>query len=103
MLAEFEFQNVDSFLVGYQLTLSLLFPGLSFFIPTPNPLGIIHPSLPGCLEPHILPTLFTILVLGAGCPGLAMRPMCRSERIPLPHPQPQPLEEKGLAVGGVLG
>lgn len=104
MLAEIEFQNVDPGCLVYQLThLPLLSFPPRLKLPHPLPIAIFQPSPPDCLEPHIIPTLFTVLVLGAGCPGLAMRGIWRSERIPLPHPQPQALEEKGLAAGGVWG
>ena len=57
-----KFLNVDPGCLGCQpahLPLSPLCfpPGLSFF--TPPPSGIFQPSVPGYLEPRILPTLFT--------------------------------------------
>lgn len=70
------------------LTFSFSSPFARFMIPHSLPLGIFQPSPPGCLKPHSLLTLFTILVLGAGCQRLATRGIWRSERTPLPHPQP---------------
>lgn len=66
VLAEFEFQTVDSRLLALPVPPpfpSLLSPRLE--LPCPPLSRLLETKSSDCLEPHILPTLFTFLVLGA--------------------------------------